>query len=706
MLSSLSSLGAAFQLFGPALLASLRLCVEQPAAPPATASCWLLDFGTWLNIWLYLPAVFLPTTFVFLLFPDGRLLSPRWRLIAWPAALGLAACVVGLALHPGPVATWDSSPNPLGIERAAAFLDAVINLGSLLLVIGILGSAAALVVRYRRSQGIVRLQMKWLIYAGLLVLLLFTLTGIIWFSGTDNQFSRELSIALTSLAILCIPVGAGVAILRYRLYDIDLLINRSLVYGALTAAVLLLYVLLVGAMSTLFQAGPAGGSWLIALVATGLVAVLFQPLRQRLQKWVNHLVYGQRDEPFEVLASLGQRLESTIAPDTVYPTIVETVAQTLKLPYVAITIREGEDSAVAESYGRPTSDLVAYSLVHQGEVAGQLLVARRSPDEPFSAADDRLLRNIARQAGSAVHAVQLTADLQRSRQRLVTAREEERRRLRRDLHDGLGPALAALHIQSGVLRRLIQQDPQAAEALVDEFRGDIRATIDDIRRVVDELRPPVLDALGLEAAVRAESERYGRSPQKPGFIEKPLPPGDVQRISEATLWGDPVGRPRIAIWQIAAQRLAESRRLYGTSSERLLGDEKAGPLGYEPELDTRPPKVTVVVTGPLPQLPAAVEVAAYRIVQEALANVAKHAHAQTCIIELTVERSVLLLSVTDNGAGLPNQTNGTAEGGGLGLVSMRERAAELGGKCQITTLPTGGTRVQAWLPLPEDQVYG
>lgn len=171
--------------------------------------------------------------------------------------------------------------------------------------------------------------MKWLVYAAGLMLFALApgaVVGMIW---PDNPGVSELSIALTSLVILGIALATSIAILRHRLYDIDLIINRTLIYGTLSAGVLGIYALVVGALGTLFQ---ARGSWITALVATGLVAILFQPFRERLQRWVNHLIYGQRDEPFEVLARLGQQLEGILSPGMVYKTIVETVSRTLKLP--------------------------------------------------------------------------------------------------------------------------------------------------------------------------------------------------------------------------------------------------------------------------------------------------------------------------------------------------------------------------------------
>ena len=199
--------------------------------------------------------------------------------------------------------------------------------------------------------------------------------------------------------------------------------------------------LAVGALGALFQ---ARGNLGISLLATGLVAVLFQPLRSRLQRGVNRLMYGERDDPYAVTSRLGRRLEATLAPEAVLPTVVETIAQALKLPYAAILLKEGEGFRTAAAYGSPRGEPETLPLVYQREEIGRLVLSPRAPGEGFSDADRGLLEDLARQAEVAVHAVRLTADLQRSRERLVATREEERRRLRRDLHDGLGAQLAGL----------------------------------------------------------------------------------------------------------------------------------------------------------------------------------------------------------------------------------------------------------------------
>jgi signal transduction histidine kinase len=257
-----------------------------------------------------------------------------------------------------------------------------------------------------------------------------------------------------------------------------------------------------------------------------------------------------------------------------------------------------------------------------------LLVAPRAPDEPLTPTDRRLLTDLARQAGVAAHAVRLTSELQRSRERLVTAREEERRRLRRDLHDGLGPTLGALMLQVGSARALLTDDPVAAERLLSSVEVTLNAVVSDIRRLVYDLRPPALDELGLAAAIRAHVAQY------------------------------------------SAQGMAVSQ---GGNAPGLC--------------------ITIDAPEHPPALSAAMEVAAYRIIREALSNVIRHAQARTCRIRLSVG-DALCLEIGDDGVGLPPDRQA-----GVGLTSMRERAEELGGTCLVEALPAGGTRVWARLPL-------
>ncbi len=419
----------------------------------------------------------------FYLFPDGRFV-PRWtRWLAAVAALLWATST----FFPGSV---------LDLFRGPLF---IVLLGSLLF---------AQVYRYRRVSSLVqRQQTKWVVFGSVVALAGFSVVisfGLLVPAVLDPGPLGELIWdTLIYGFISLIPLSIGVAILRYRLWDVDVIINRTLVYGALTACIVGIYVLAVGYLGALFQ---ARGNLAVSLIATGVVAVLFAPLRDRLQRGVNRLMYGERDDPYRVLSRLGQRLEAALEPHAVLPAVTETVAYALKLPHVAIELKGDDDYEIAAEYGRPTGEPLRLPLVYGTETVGRIVLSPRSPGESFAPADRRLLDDLARQAGIAAHAVRLTNELQRSRERLVAMREEERRRIRRDLHDGLGPALSSAMLKLGAARRLLPSGSPANDLIL-EVREDMRATVADVRRLVYDLRPPELDQLGLVLAIRDYGEQ-------------------------------------------------------------------------------------------------------------------------------------------------------------------------------------------------------
>ncbi|HEX6507249.1 MAG TPA: GAF domain-containing sensor histidine kinase [Chloroflexota bacterium] len=586
---------------------------------------WILALHV-LPVWYLLPLLIqlggTATIIVGCVFPDGRFI-PRWtRWLLGPVAAYIAFYLYILVLNYShlPFITQPAFLNDqlaaipglksgLGGQTPYTTLSALGHAPDLLIILML----AAQVYRYRRvSNSIQRQQTKWVVYGVTIAIAgSFPLNAAYYLGVGPDTFPF---ILIGQCFQLIIPVTISLAIMRYRLWDIDLIINRTLVYGLLTLGVIGFYVLLVAVLGSLVQGQAHLAS---SLLATGLVALLFHPVRQRLQWGVNRLMYGERDEPYAVLSRLGQRLDDTLAPDTLLPTIVQTIAEALKLPYAALVLPQEGELALAASVGSPPPAPLRVPLVHQGESVGQLLLAPRPGEHSFSTADRRLLDDLARQAGVALHAVQLAVDLQRSRERLVTLREEERRRLRRDLHDGLGPALASIGLNLTAIRHQIGPH-SSADPLLQETRAYLQAVIADLRRLVYDLRPPALDQLGLAGAIRQSASSY--------------------------------------------------------EQEGLL----------------------IAVQGPdqLPPLPAAVEVAAYRIIQEALTNVARHAQAHSCTIQLSLTES-LDLAITDDGKGLPPERHA-----GVGLSSMRERAAELGGSCVIEPAPTGGTQVRARLPLP------
>lgn len=511
------ALGLGFGLTYVAGEYALRGLVVAPGSLPG--ALWL----AWLQGWsfgLVFPAGF---CLLLLLFPDGHLPAPGWRAVAWAAVVASGLLVAANVLTPHPlVATLGlvplpaDNPTPLLDLPAAGTLRSLITLPNLL----VLGAAgAAIPWRARRGSPTLRQQVKWMGYPiGLMLVggLLMLLTGSLgWDAAAEASFW-----VLDVAALVGLPSAAAVAILRYHLYDIDLVINRTLVYGVLSLWVVGFYVLAVGYLGALFasQANLA-----VSLVGTGIVAVLFQPLRERLQHAVNRVLYGPSEEPRAMISRL--------------------------------------DAELHES--------------------------KRS--------------------------------LRAARLRLVTAREEERRRLRRDLHDGLGPELAGLAMRIGAAQHLLPTDPAAADRTLVELSGGLQTTIAHVRRLAYDLRPPALDDLGLSGALRALADEHRR--------------------------------------------------------------------GLE---------VLVEAPAALPLLPAALELAAYRIAQEALTNVLRHAGAATCYIRLAVVDGTLRLEVLDDGRGF---TSGARVG--VGLLAMRERTAELDGELLVEPRPEGGVRVCASLPLGE-----
>lgn len=564
-----------------------------------TAPGWL--WAGWFADSLYILAIgSLPV--MLMLFPNGRPLSPRWRL-GLVFTVCAAACVWFGYLFTGDVVEIHGRrlANPgAGLLPATPVRIATI-LGQPAAVVGLLLAVIVIVMRYRRATGDARQQLKWVVWAGSI-----SAVELITEFLPDNPVALYTSVVTDGL----LAAAIAIALLKHRLLDIDVVINRTLVFGLLTGLVVTAYVAIVLASDAVFgQTEPMGPG----LVATTIVAVAFAPVRSRAQRAVDRLMYGERRNPYGVMTRLGQRLESDRSGGEL-TVVVDTVTQALKLPYAAIFDASGAPLA---SSGAANNAVVEHPLSYQGVPVGHLLVSQRAGETSFSREEQQLLVDLARQVGAAVHAVRLSADLQASRQRLVTAKEEERLRLRRDLHDGLGPKLAALGLKLDAARSLITTSPDRSADLLTAVKDDIRTTIDDVRRLVYGLRPPALDELGLVGAIRECVARFD-APDSPEFA---------------------VDSPE------------------------------------------------------LPRLPAAVEVAAYWIVNEAVTNAVRHAHAWHCAVTFAVGDGLRVL-VRDDGAGLADGWRA-----GVGTSSMAERAAELGGRLDIVSRPDlAGTEVRAWLP--------
>lgn len=409
-----------------------------------------------------------------------------------------------------------------------------------------------------------------------------------------------------------------------RKLDADALESQILIWLVLISYIIVVYIGVV-ALGTLPSGIPRADflpPWWLSLLALVVIAVTFLPVYRWVRASVRQLIYSQQDNPYPALTRLNQYLETSPSPHDILPTILETIAQTLKLPYVEIEIRfphgmrTGETSVV--TFGKPLKDMALerVPLIYHATLVGEMRVSARRWDENLSASDLIVLHNLAQQVGIALYAAQLTEDLQHAREKLVITREEERRRIRNDLHDGLAPTLSSMQLQLGAIRKMVLQNPEQAEAMISDLREDMRNTTAEIRQLVYDLRPPMLDELGLIGAMR--NSEFQSS--------------DVRREV------------------------------------------------YAPD--------------PMPQLPAAVEVAVYRIASEALHNVIKHAQATACEVRIDVDGGCLTLKVIDNGKGFSGDIQA-----GVGLSSMKERADELGGSLVIRSNEPSGTCVVARIPI-------
>ncbi|GAB3612183.1 hypothetical protein GCM10027415_05230 [Humibacter ginsengisoli] len=541
-----------------------------------------------------------------LLYPDGRALSRVWNGVGWMAAIGTAVWMAGLALSPGPITDVSGVENPLGVD--AGWVAVLAPTGTILVIVAMFLAVVSLFLRYRHAQDRARSQIRVFLVAASLVVAgeLGVPLAILAVGGTldDWVFAVVEGVVEPALAI-----AVGVAVLRHHLHDIDTLVNRTAVYVVMTALVVTAYGLSVGyAALTLGIRG-----YVPQVLTTIAVALLFNPVRLRVQRGVDRLFYGRRHEPYYVLRLLGQRLADARSAEGVLSAVAETLREELRLPFVMV----GTAGGVQAWAGRQAPVEHRCPLTFGETVVGELALSPRSRGESFAASELRIIEDYARQAGVALYAVQLSGELDGARSKLVNAVEDERRRLRRDLHDSIGAQLGSQAIALDAARTLIRSDPVRVEQILREMRKNAQSATEDLRGIINDLRPPVLDDRGLLEAVRQQSAPY-----------------------------------RSAEFDV---------------SVRLLGS--------------------------LPPLAAATELALLRIAAEAVANAAKHSHGRTCTVTIAASANAVTLDVVDDGEGIPVE-----HPAGVGLASIRERAAELGGWSQIGPGEKRGARVHAYIP--------
>jgi signal transduction histidine kinase len=592
-------------------------------------------FSAWLGSWLFDPPLALLVTMVFLLFPDGRLPSPRWRLVGWLGAASVIVASVGTAVGAIPSSsnyTVDGGGVLAGSSRINADIQA---LSAVAFACGLI-CLAGVIVRFRRSRGQERQQLKWFTYGGVVFVagLVISFASVI---GPGNNDAPAWVNAIQQLSTVAIPIAIAIAVLKYRLYDIDVVISRTLVYGALAAFITAVYVGIVVGVGTVVGSGGQP-NLVLSIIATAVVAVAFQPVRERVQKVANRLVYGKRATPYEVLSHFSERVAESYAADDVLPRMARVLADGTGAARADVWLRAGDmlrqaaswpvDSPAAEP-ARVEDDSLpdmpeadhAFEVRHQGELLGALTVSKRQ-GESLTPVEEKLLDDLAHQAGLVLKNVGLTAellqrleDLRASRQRLVAAQDEERRRLERNLHDGAQQNLIALKVKLGLAEMFADKDPARAKATLAELKADTDEALETLRDLARGIYPPLLADKGLVAALESQAR-----------------------------------------------------------------------------------KVTVpveVVADGIGRYPQDIEAAVYFCCLEALQNIQKYANASRATIRLSEADGRLTFEVEDNGKGFDPATQKK----GSGTQNMEDRLDALGGAMELLTSPGLGTRLVARLPL-------
>ena len=573
---------------------------------------------------------------ILLIFPDGRLPSRRWR---WVLLTLLAVMSAGLVLSvvdptPGYLDVGGGSDvSPLAIPGADGLVNALTTPFNIALnAVGVV-VLASIFLRLRGADAERRHQVRWVAYAGSLALVLYAALGL---AGNDPS-GVLLALLVTGVAIagIAVPAAIGIAVLKYRLYDIDIVISRTVVYGSLAALITGVYVGIAVGIGELVGSGGKPNLGL-SILATAIVAVGFQPARERLQKVANRLVYGRRATPYEVLSEFSGRVADSYASDEVLPRMAQLLQEGTGAQHATVWLRSGDQLRVAAIHPAPgngemsrvvpvgalsdAGDTHAAPVEHQGEMLGALSVTKRR-GESLTPIETKLMDDLAHQAGLVLKNVGLTAELMQrveelraSRQRLVSAQDAERRRLERNLHDGAQQHLVALKVKLGLAEMLAARDPEKAKATIQQLKGDADEALETLRDLARGIYPPLLADKGLAVALESQARK-------------------------ATV------------------------------------------------------PVTVEVDA-IERYPQEIEAAVYFCVLEALQNTQKYARASTVTIRLRERDGQLQFEVEDDGAGF--DTVSTPRGSGL--TNMEDRLEALGGAVSLRSSPGAGTCLSASLP--------
>jgi signal transduction histidine kinase len=596
--------------------------VTNPGVVPGAA------IGAWLSVWVWAPGAGSLMVFSLLLFPDGHLPSRRWRPVAWLGALGIVLITLPVALEGwplrGPKLQYANEPPPT-LPDAFRHAVNVQQFAFLLLVVAALASAASLVIRFRRASGEEREQIRWFAYGG----------GFLIFGFLANTFAN--GILIGDVGLVGFAAAATIAILKYRLYDIDVVINKTVVYGLLAAFFTAVYVAIVVGIGTAFG---SRSSRLLTVLAAVVMAVAFQPVRERARRLANRLVYGKRATPYEVLSDFSERAAGAYSTEDVLPRMARVLAEGTGATRAEVWLRVGDElrstaswpqgSEMGSARLRVAGDELpqfpgnagAFPVRHQGELLGALTLDK-PPNEPLTPTETKLLSDLASQVGLVLRNVRLTSELQArledlraSRQRLVAAQDEERRRLERNLHDGAQQQLVALAVKLGMAETLARKDPDRTAEMLSGLKAETTEALDNLRDLARGIYPPLLADKGLGVALDSQARKAAVA---------------------TTVEVDSVGR-----------------------------------------------------------YPQEVEAAVYFCCLEALQNVAKYASASKASIRLFADHGSLRFEIEDDGAGFETATVGY----GTGLQGMADRLDAMGGTLEIRSRPGKGTTIKGRIPTP------
>jgi signal transduction histidine kinase len=459
------------------------------------------------------PGLVLSATFSLLLFPTGSLPSRRWRPFAWVVAVAIGLFVIGSVFAPGLIEDT-KSVNPIGIGGPLGSVFSVLQSFIVVALLGVVGAIASLIVRYVRADRTEREQLKWLVYAGAVILLALVAQAVVGKALGSGDAATDIENSIISLAVALVPIAAGVAVLKYRLYDIDVVINKTLVYGSLAGFITAVYVGIVVGIGAAIGQGTSKPNLGLSILATAVVAVAFQPVRERIQRFANRLVYGKRATPYEVLSEFGHRMAGTYAADDVLPRMARILGEGTgaKEARVWLAVSGGlspaaswPDTSANGSSARPdTADLLV-PVAHQGEDLGALSITK-APGERLTPAEEKLTRDLASQAGLVLRNVKLIEDLKASRVRLVQAQDEERRKIERNIHDGAQQQLVALQVKMGLAKRLTG-DPEKLDGILGQLQEETNQALQDLRDLARGIYPPLLADQGLTAALEAQARK-------------------------------------------------------------------------------------------------------------------------------------------------------------------------------------------------------